>query len=75
MNFDIINLVLLLLITLLEFLAFGWLILEMKKSHSERDNILKLEEKQIAMDRRILKALDVLSGSSPDLIEFYIIFQ
>ena len=70
MNFDIINLVLLLLITFLEFLAFGWLILEMKKSHSERDNILKLEEKQIAMERRILKALDVHNGSTPDLIEF-----
>ena len=71
MNFDIINLALLLLITFLEFLAFGWLILEMRKSHSERDHILRLEEKQIAMERRILKTLDVNQlVNTPDLVEF-----
>tara|TARA_B110000467_G_C18329616_1_gene491979 strand:- start:1910 stop:2392 length:483 start_codon:yes stop_codon:yes gene_type:complete len=71
MNFDVINLVLLVLITLLEFVAFGWLIFEMKKSHSERDKILRLEEKQIALERRILKTLDVTQlASTPDLIEF-----
>ena len=71
MNFDLINLTLLLLITLLEFLAFGWLIHEMKKSHSERDKILRLEEKQIALERRILKTLDIHElVKTPDLIEF-----
>ena len=71
MNFDVINLVLLVLITLLEFVAFGWLIFEMKKSHSERDKILRLEEKQIALERRILKTLDITQlASTPDLIEF-----
>jgi len=71
MNFDIINLILLILITLLEFVAFGWLIHEMKKSHTERDKILRLEEKQIALERRILKTLDVSQlASTPDLIEF-----
>jgi K+/H+ antiporter YhaU regulatory subunit KhtT len=71
MSFDIINLALLILITLLEFVAFGWLIYEMKKSHSERDKILRLEEKQIALERRILKTLDITQlASTPDLIEF-----
>ena len=46
MNYDIVNLVLLVVITLLELVAFSWLIYEMKKSHSERDKILRLEEKQ-----------------------------
>ena len=71
MSFDIINLALLILITFLEFVAFGWLIYEMKKSHSERDKILRLEEKQIALERRILKTLDITQlASTPDLIEF-----
>ena len=71
MNFDVVNLILLILITLLEFLAFGWLIYEMRKSHSERDKILRLEKKQIAIERRILKTLDINQlVNTPDLIEF-----
>ena len=70
-NYEIINLVLLLFITLLEFVAFGWLIIQMKKSATERDKILRLEESQIAMERRILKALDINQlVSTPDLIDF-----
>ena len=49
-----INLILLIFITLLEFIAFGWLIIQMRKSGRERDKIIKLEERQIAMERRIL---------------------
>ena len=70
-NYEILNLVLLLFITLLEFVAFGWLIIQMRKSSTERDKILKLEERQIAMERRILKALDINQlVSTPDLIDF-----
>ena len=70
-NYEILNLVLLLFITLLEFIAFGWLIIQMKKSAGERDKILRLEESQIAMERRILKALDINQlVSTPDLIDF-----
>jgi len=53
-----INLILLIFITLLEFIAFGWLIVQMRKSGRERDKIIKLEERQIAMERRILKTLE-----------------
>ena len=71
MNYDIVNLMLLIIITLLEFVAFAWLIYEMKKSHAERDKILRLEEKQIAMERRILKTLDINQlVNTPDLVEF-----
>ena len=70
-SYEILNLVLLLFITILEFVAFGWLIIQMKKSTSERDKILRLEESQIAMERRILKALDINQlVSTPDLIDF-----
>ena len=70
-NYEIINLVLLLFITLLEFVAFGWLIIQMKKSATEREKILRLEESHIAMERRILKALDINQlVSTPDLIDF-----
>ena len=70
-NYEILNLVLLLFITLLEFVAFGWLIIQMRKSATERDKILRLEESQIAMERRILKALDINQlVSTPDLIDF-----
>ena len=48
-----INLILLIFITLLEFIAFGWLIIQMRKSGKERNKIIKLEERQIAMERRI----------------------
>lgn len=66
-----INLVLLIFITLLEFIAFGWLIVQMRKSGKERDKIIKLEERQIAMERRILKSLDVNQlARTPDLAEF-----
>mgnify|MGYP001338279916 CR=1 FL=1 len=66
-----INLVLLIFITLLEFIAFGWLIIQMRKSGKERDKIIKLEERQIAMERRILKSLDVNQlARTPDLAEF-----
>ena len=47
-----INLILLIFITLLEFIAFGWLIVQMRKSGRERDKIIKLEERQIAMERK-----------------------
>jgi len=71
MNYDIVNLALLIIITLLEFVAFAWLIYEMKKSHAERDKILRLEEKQIAMERRILKTLDINQlVNTPDSVEF-----
>ena len=70
-DYEILNLVLLLFITLLEFVAFGWLIIQMRKSATERDKILRLEESQIAMERRILKALDINQlVSTPDLIDF-----
>ena len=66
-----INLVLLVFITLLEFIAFGWLIIQMRKSGRERDKIIKLEERQIAMERRILKSLDINQlARTPDLAEF-----
>ena len=66
-----INLVLLVFITLLEFIAFGWLIIQMKKSRKERDKIIKLEERQIAMERKILKSLDINQlARTPDLAEF-----
>ena len=66
-----INLVLLVFITLLEFIAFGWLIIQMRKSRRERDEIIKLEERQIAMERRILKSLDINQlARTPDLAEF-----
>ncbi len=66
-----INLVLLIFITLLEFIAFGWLIFQMRKSGRERDKIIKLEERQIAMERKILKSLDVSQlARTPDLAEF-----
>ncbi len=66
-----INLVLLIFITLLEFIAFGWLIIQMRKSGEERNKIIKLEERQIAMERRILKSLDVNQlARTPDLAEF-----
>jgi voltage-gated potassium channel len=70
-NYETLNLILLLFITLLEFVAFGWLIIQMRKSTNERDKILRLEERQIAMERRILKALDINQlVSTPDLIDF-----
>ena len=70
-NYEALNLVLLLFITLLEFVAFGWLIIRMRKSATERDKILRLEESQIAMERRILKALDINQlVSTPDLVDF-----
>tara|TARA_B100000945_G_C20241456_1_gene530161 strand:+ start:102 stop:608 length:507 start_codon:yes stop_codon:yes gene_type:complete len=66
-----INLILLIFITLLEFIAFGWLIIQMRKSGKERNKIIKLEERQIAMERRILKSLDVDQlARTPDLAEF-----
>ena len=66
-----INLVLLIFITLLEFIAFGWLIIQMRKSGRERYKIIKLEERQIAMERRILKSLDINQlARTPDLAEF-----
>ena len=66
-----INLVLLIFITLLEFIAFGWLIIQMNKSGKERDKIIKLEERQIAMERRILKTLDINQlAKTQDLAEF-----
>ena len=66
-----INLALLIFITLLEFIAFGWLIVQMRKSGKERDKIIKLEERQIAMERRILKSLDINQlARTPDLAEF-----
>ena len=66
-----INLILLVFITLLEFIAFGWLIIQMKKSRKERDKIIKLEERQIAMERKILKSLDINQlARTPDLAEF-----
>ncbi len=66
-----INFVLLVFITLLEFIAFGWLIIQMNKSGKERDKIIKLEERQIAMERRILKTLDVNQlAKTQDLAEF-----
>ena len=66
-----INLILLIFITLLEFIAFGWLIIQMRKSGKERNKIIKLEERQIAMERRILKSLDVGQlARTPDLAEF-----
>ena len=66
-----INFVLLIFITLLEFIAFGWLIMQMKKSGKEGDEIIKLEERQIAMERRILKSLDINQlARTPDLAEF-----
>ena len=66
-----INLILLIFITVLEFIAFGWLIFQMKKSGQERDKIIKLEERQIAMERRILKTLDVNQlAKTQDLAEF-----
>ena len=40
-----INLILLIFITLLEFIAFGWLIIQMRKSGKERNKIIKLEER------------------------------
>ena len=39
-----INLILLIFITLLEFIAFGWLIIQMRKSGKERNKIIKLED-------------------------------
>ena len=43
----------------------------MKKSGEERDKIIKLEERQIAMERRILKTLDVNQlAKTQDLAEF-----
>ena len=45
-----INLILLIFITLLEFIAFGRLIIQMRKSGKERNKIIKLEERQIAME-------------------------
>ena len=66
-----INLVLLIFITVLEFIAFGWLIFQMRKSGRERDKIIKLEERQIAMERRILKTLDINQlAKTHDLAEF-----
>jgi len=66
-----INLVLLIFITLLEFIAFGWLIVQMRKSGRERDEIIKLEERQIAMERRILKSLDINQlARTSDIAEF-----
>ena len=63
--------ILLIFITLLEFIAFGWLIVQMRKSGRERDKIIKLEERQIAMERRILKTLDVNQlAKTHDLAEF-----
>ena len=66
-----INLALLIFITLLEFIAFGWLIFQMRKSGRERDKIIKLEERQIAMERKILKSLDINQlARTSDLAEF-----
>ncbi len=66
-----INLILLIFITVLEFIAFGWLIIQMRKSGKERDQIIKLEERQIAMERRILKTLDINQlAKTQDLAEF-----
>ena len=62
MNYEKINFILLIIITLLEFGAIGWLIYEMKKSHSERDEILRLEQRQIKMEEKVLDKLNELTS-------------
>ena len=62
MNYEQINFILLIIITLLEFGAIGWLIHEMKKSHSERDEILRLEQRQIKMEEKVLEKLNELTN-------------
>ena len=57
MNYEQINFILLIIITLLDFGAIGWLIHEMKKSHSERDEILRLEQRQIKMQEKVFPNL------------------
>ena len=61
MNYEQINFILLIIITFLEFAAIGWLIHEMRKSHSERDEILRLEQRQIEMEQKVLDKLDELN--------------
>jgi len=60
MNYEQINFILLIIITVLEFAAIGWLIYEMRKSHDERDEILRLEQRQIKMEETVLEKLDEL---------------
>ena len=60
MNYEQINFILLFIITVLEFAAIGWLIYEMRKSHDERDEILRLEQRQIKMEETVLEKLDEL---------------
>ena len=60
MNYEQINFILLIIITVLEFAAIGWLIYEMRKSHDERDEILRLEQRQIKMEETVLEKLEEL---------------
>ena len=60
MNYEQINFILLIIITVLEFAAIGWLIYEMRKSHDERDEILRLEQRQIKMEETVLEKLKEL---------------
>jgi len=60
MHYEQINFILLIIITVLEFAAIGWLIYEMRKSHDERDEILRLEERQIKMEETVLEKLEEL---------------